>query len=59
MNTDEQKPRPVQYFTKEYLEWCKTLTPIQILEFEEEFQKLMQFRSEFNRTQLQKKTDIR
>ena len=27
------KERPVQYFTKEYLEQCKKLTPEQIIEF--------------------------
>ncbi len=35
------KIRPVQYFSKEYLDRCKTMTPLQILEFEEDFQKLI------------------
>ena len=35
------KTRPVQYFSKEYLERCKEMTPVQILEFEENFQKLL------------------
>lgn len=33
--------RPVQYFSKEYLQACKSLTPMQILQFEEDFCKLM------------------
>jgi hypothetical protein len=33
--------RPVQYFTKEYLELCKSFTPDQILEFLENFRLLM------------------
>jgi len=33
--------RPVQYFTREYLERCKTMTPLEIIEFLEEFQELM------------------
>ena len=37
------KQRPVQYFTKEYLEACKALTPDQIIEFLEGFRELMAF----------------
>jgi hypothetical protein len=33
--------RPVQYFTKEYLEACKALTADQIIEFLEGFRELM------------------
>lgn len=32
--------RPVQYFSKEYLERCRTMTPEQILGFLEDFQTL-------------------
>lgn len=32
--------RPVQYFTDEYLEQCKLMTPEQILQFLEEFRLL-------------------
>lgn len=32
--------RPVQYFTDEYLEQCKQMTPEQILQFLEEFRLL-------------------
>jgi len=32
--------RPVQYFSKEYLEKCNELTPDQILQFLEDFQTL-------------------
>jgi hypothetical protein len=32
--------RPVQYFTPEYLEQCKQMTPGQILQFLEEFRLL-------------------
>lgn len=32
--------RPVQYFTDEYLEQCKKMTPKQILEFLEDFRLL-------------------
>ncbi len=34
------KKRPIQYFSKEYLERAKELTPDQILQFLEDFQKL-------------------
>lgn len=33
--------RPVQYFTKEYLERCKGMTPDQILEFLENYKMLV------------------
>lgn len=33
--------KPIQYFTPEYLEHCKAMTPEQILEFEENFRQLM------------------
>lgn len=33
--------RPVQYFSKEYLERCKGMTPDQILEFLEDYRKLV------------------
>ena len=32
--------RPVQYFTDEYLEQCRQMTPQQILQFLEEFRLL-------------------
>ncbi|MBA2726853.1 MAG: hypothetical protein H0U49_01605 [Parachlamydiaceae bacterium] len=35
------KNKPIQYFNKEYIERCRGLTPDQILEFLENFQKLM------------------
>jgi predicted DNA binding CopG/RHH family protein len=38
--------RPVQYFTKEYLERCKELTPDQIIEFLENYRQLMASRPE-------------
>ena len=34
------KKKPVQYFTDEYIERCKKMTPDQILEFLEDFRKL-------------------
>jgi len=34
MNT---KKRPIQYFGAAYLEQCKTLSPLQIIEFLEDF----------------------
>lgn len=34
MNTNS---RPIQYFSTEYLEQCKALTPLQIIEFLEDF----------------------
>lgn len=34
------KERPIQYFSKEYLERCKELTADQILQFLEDFQNL-------------------
>lgn len=40
------KNRPVQYFTKEYLEQSKKLTKEQILEFLEDFQNAMVNRAE-------------
>ena len=33
--------KPVQYFTKEYLEQCKSMTPEQIIEFIENFRLLV------------------
>jgi predicted DNA binding CopG/RHH family protein len=36
-----KKPKPVQFFTKEYLERCKKLTPDQIIEFLENYRTLM------------------
>lgn len=36
----KQENRPVQYFSKEYLERCKNLTPDQILEFLENYREL-------------------
>jgi hypothetical protein len=41
--------RPVQYFSKEYLELCKSMTPDQIIEFEENFTKLMAFQKKNHR----------
>ncbi|MDB6081426.1 MAG: hypothetical protein JWO53_698 [Chlamydiia bacterium] len=35
------KEKPVQYFSTEYLESCKKMTPLQILEFEEDFRRLL------------------
>ena len=35
------KQRPVQYFTKEYLEQCSKMTTDQILEFLENYRKLV------------------
>ncbi len=32
-----EQPRPIQYFSSEYLEQCKALTPQQIVEFLEDF----------------------
>jgi predicted DNA binding CopG/RHH family protein len=32
--------KTVQYFSDEYLEWCRTLTSMQILEFLEDFKVL-------------------
>ena len=34
--------RPVQYFTEEYLAYCKTLTPDEIVEFLEAFRLMQQ-----------------
>lgn len=34
------KKKTIQYFSKEYLERCKEMTPDQILQFLEDFQKL-------------------
>ncbi len=36
----DQRARAVQYFSNEYLEYCKTLTPVQILNFIDQFQRL-------------------
>ncbi len=36
------KPRPVQFFTDEYLRQCRTMTPEQILQFLEDFRALHQ-----------------
>lgn len=33
--------KPIQYFTKEYLERCKSLTPEQIIEFVENYRDLV------------------
>jgi len=33
----EKQTRPIQYFSAEYLEQCKALTPQQIVEFLEDF----------------------
>lgn len=41
------KRRPIQYFSKEYLESCKTMTAMQILEFEENFQKLLSLQQQY------------
>lgn len=35
------KQKPVQYFTKEYLEQCKKMTPDQIIEFLENYRQLV------------------
>jgi len=34
------KYRPIQYFTPEYLEHCKQLSPQQIIQFLEDFRQL-------------------
>lgn len=38
--------KPVQYFSKEYLERCKDLTPDQIIEFLENYRNLVSRRQE-------------
>ena len=38
--------KPIQYFNKEYVERCRGLTPDQILEFLDDFQKLISGKSE-------------
>ena len=43
--------RPVQYFTKEYLERCKGMTPEQIIEFIEDFRTLI-FSTHFDEKKL-------
>lgn len=35
------KDKPIQYFNEEYVERCRGLTPDQIMEFIEDFQKMM------------------
>lgn len=40
------RKKPVQYFSKEYLERSSKLTPDQIVEFLEDFQKMMSETSE-------------
>jgi predicted DNA binding CopG/RHH family protein len=40
------KKKPVQYFNKEYVKRSRELTPDQILEFLDDFQKLMRETSE-------------
>lgn len=40
------KEKPVQYFTKEYLQQCKEMTPDQILQFLENYQNLVMGKSE-------------
>lgn len=40
------KNRPIQYFSKEYLDMCKLVTPDQIIEFIENFRELMRFQIE-------------
>lgn len=38
--------KPIQYFTKDYLERCKDLTPDQILQFLEDFRRLQECKPE-------------
>lgn len=38
--------RPIQYFTDEYLERCKNMTPEQILQFLEDFRQLSELKIE-------------
>ncbi len=38
--------RPIQYFTAEYLERCKDMTPDQILQFLEDFRRLSEIKPE-------------
>jgi hypothetical protein len=40
--------RPVQYFSDEYLQRCKLMTPIQILQFEENFRMLLSLQQQNN-----------
>jgi hypothetical protein len=37
----DSNKRPVQYFTAEYLELCKSMTPDQIIEFLDNYRILM------------------
>lgn len=37
--------RPIQYFSREYLQSCKSMTPMQILEYEENFRTLISLQS--------------
>lgn len=48
--------RPIQYFTPEYLEECKKMTPLMIAQFLEEFRLLS---NEHQTKQLQKLISIR
>jgi len=34
------KPRPIQYFTPEYLDQCEQLSPQQIVQFLEDFRQI-------------------
>jgi hypothetical protein len=38
---EKSMDRPVQYFTKEYIEMCKAMTPDQIIEFLENYRALI------------------
>lgn len=38
--------KPIQYFSDDYLERCKDLTPDQILQFLEDFRRLHEIKSE-------------
>lgn len=46
------KKRPIQYFSKEYLERCKGMTPDQIIEFLENYRVLMADVTEKEKSQL-------
>jgi hypothetical protein len=38
---EDSPPRPVQYFSKEYLERCRTMSPAQIVKFLDDFRRAL------------------
>ncbi len=50
--SDDQSTRAVQYFSDEYLDYCRQLTPRQILEFIDQFQRLHTARAAYARERL-------